>query len=43
MEIINQIINMIANIMVIPLLICVCALMYFVIDDAIYHKNRRSK
>ena len=38
-----EIINMIANIMVIPLLIGVCVLMYYVIDEAIYRKNRRSK
>ena len=43
MEIINQIIIMIANIMVIPLLICVCVLMYYVIEQAIYNKNRRSE
>lgn len=38
-----EIISIIINIMVIPLLICMFVLMYFVIDDAIYHKNRRSK
>ena len=38
-----DIINMIANIMVIPLLIGVCVLMYYVIDEAKNNKNRRSK